>query len=91
MPNTIENPVYSLMDKLNNQYLLITESLDKVTIHLQLLNSDLSRTGLNSNYHTHKTRITHLEKVEVNLISSLHFIDDLRNKLGGFYNVGNSR
>lgn len=86
MSNTIPNPFESLKDKLQSQLLLLTESKDRLNIHLDLLQVDLKR-GLDSSYLTKQARINHLEKAENNIIQHIFFIEDLLSKIGGFRNV----
>lgn len=86
MPNLSMYPVESLREKLESQLQLLTESRAKLTIHLELLNVDLTR-DLNSSYLTKQARIKHLEKAESNIMSHISFLEDLIKKIGGSYNV----
>lgn len=83
-PKTAGN---ALIEKLRNQLLLVQESHEKLSIHLDLLHVDIKKNYINQNYNTNLVRIKHLEKVENNLKSHSFFLEDLIDKLGGNYNV----
>lgn len=86
MPNLSINPVeLSLKDKLQSQLILLTESKDKINIHLDLLKVDLKR-NLSADYLTKQARIIHLEKAESNLLQHIFFLQDIMQKIGGNYN-----
>lgn len=87
MSNSTIQPVESLKDKIQSQLLLLVESKDKLSIHLDLLNVDLRR-GLNTEYLSKQARIKHLEKAESNILSHIYFMEDLLKKIGGSNNVG---
>lgn len=84
MSNQLINTSESLKDKLQSQLILLTESKDKINIHLDLLKVDLKR-GLNSDYLTKQARISRLEEAESNLLAHIFFIQDIIQKIGGSY------
>lgn len=81
-----ENTVFTLQEKMEGQLQLLIETKTKISIHLDLLNTDLRR-SLNSSYHTLQTRINHLEKAELNLLEHICFLEDVIKKIGGCYNA----
>lgn len=82
---------HALLDKLRKQLLVVQESHEKISIHLDLLNVDIKKNLISQNHNTTLVRIKHLEKVENNLKSHTSFLENLIDKLGVNFNVSNSK